>query len=82
MNTIFIVEDKEETPCGQTSKNAVIMWQCKICGARVWLSTKRRNTNTNNRKEANYILSGTFEITMRFSHTQQNQLNTGGFADL
>ncbi|MFM7988076.1 MAG: hypothetical protein ACKPKO_53055 [Candidatus Fonsibacter sp.] len=57
------MEEKEEEPSEKpTQTSAGKMWQCQICGARIWLSNKSRHTNTKKHKDANYILTERFEM--------------------
>ena len=37
-------------------------WHCPICGARIWLNTKKRHTRSKKPNDANYVLSEKFEI--------------------
>jgi len=64
MYSIFIMEEKAEKP---SEKNTARMlrkkWHCPICGARIWLSNKKRHTRSKKHNDANYVMSEKFEIS-------------------
>ena len=63
MYSIFIMEDKAEKPTEKEAKNGEKKWHCPICGARIWLSNKKRHTRSKKHNDANYVLSEKFEIS-------------------
>ncbi len=58
------MEEKAEKPTGnkKTSHTGLKQWQCPICGARIWLSNKKRHTRSKKHNDAKYVLSEKFEI--------------------
>ncbi len=62
MYSILIMEEKQEKPTEKTAHTGLKQWQCPICGARIWLSNKKRHTRTKKHNDANYVLSERFEI--------------------
>ena len=63
MYSIFIMEEKAEKPTEKTVQTGLKQWQCPICGARIWLSNKKRHTRSKKHNDANYVLSEKFEIS-------------------
>ena len=63
MYSIFIMEEKAEKPTEKEAKIGEKQWQCPICGARIWLSNKKRHTRSKKHNDANYVLSEKFEIS-------------------
>ena len=61
MYSILIMEEKQEKPTEKTAHTGLQQWQCPICGARIWLSNKKRHTRTKKHNDANYVLSERFE---------------------
>ena len=70
MYSIFRMEEKAEKPSETTAQVAEKKWHCPICGARIWLSNKKRHTRPKKRNDANYELSEKFEIN---THTITRQ---------
>ena len=62
MYSILIMEEKQEKPTEKTAYTGLKQWQCPICGARIWLSNKKRHTRSKKHNDANYVLSERFEI--------------------
>ena len=62
MYSILIMEEKQEKPTEKTPHTGLKQWQCPICGARIWLSNKKRHTRSKKHNDANYVLSERFEI--------------------
>ena len=44
MYSVLIMEEKAEKPTEKTAHTGLKQWQCPICGARIWLSNKKRHT--------------------------------------
>ena len=63
MYSIFIMEEKAEKPTEKMVHTGLKQWQCPICGARIWLSSKKRHTRSKKHNDANYVLSEKFEIS-------------------
>ena len=63
MYSIFIMEEKAEKPTEKEAKIGEKKWHCPICGARIWLSNKKRHTRSKKHNDANYVLSEKFEIS-------------------
>jgi predicted RNA-binding Zn-ribbon protein involved in translation (DUF1610 family) len=63
MYSIFIMEEKAEKPSEQPTQVDEKKWHCPICGARIWLSNKKRHTRSKKHNDANYVLSEKFEIS-------------------
>ena len=57
------MEEKAEKPSEKTVHTGLKQWQCPICGARIWLSNKKRHTRSKKHNDANYVLSEKFEIS-------------------
>ncbi|MFM7984811.1 MAG: hypothetical protein ACKPKO_36370 [Candidatus Fonsibacter sp.] len=53
MYSILIMEEKAEKPTENTAHTGLKQWQCPICGARVWLSIKKRHTRSKKHTDAN-----------------------------
>lgn len=62
MYSILIMEEKKEKPTEKPAYAGLKQWQCPVCGARIWLSNKKRHTRTKKHNDANYVLSERFEI--------------------
>ena len=56
------MEEKAEQPSKKTAKVGGETWHCPICGARKWLSNKKRHTRSQKHNDANYVLSEKFGI--------------------
>ena len=63
MYSIFIMEEKAEKPTEKEAQIGENKWHCPICGARIWLSNKKRHTRSKKHNDANYVLSEKFEIS-------------------
>ncbi|MFM7978891.1 MAG: hypothetical protein ACKPKO_06205, partial [Candidatus Fonsibacter sp.] len=63
MYSRLIMEEKADKPTEKkTAHTGPKQWQCPICGARIWLSNKKRHTRSKKHNVANYVLSERFEI--------------------
>ncbi|MFM7989186.1 MAG: hypothetical protein ACKPKO_58720 [Candidatus Fonsibacter sp.] len=63
MYSILIMEETRKAyRKKKTAYTGLKQWQCPICGARIWLSNKKRHTRSNKHNDANYVLSERFEI--------------------
>ena len=40
------------------------MWQCPVCGTRVWVSNRRRHLRTRKHLDAQYVMQEKFEINI------------------
>ena len=38
------------------------MWQCPVCGARIWITNRKRHLSTRKHLDAQYVLKEKFEI--------------------
>ena len=56
------MEEKAEKPSEKSTQVGEKKWHCPICGARIWLSNKKRHTRSKKHNDANYVLSQKFEI--------------------
>ena len=58
----------EENQGNKGAKNVVkpkgIMWQCPVCGTRVWVSNRRRHLRTRKHLDAQYVMQEKFEINI------------------
>jgi predicted RNA-binding Zn-ribbon protein involved in translation (DUF1610 family) len=63
MYSIFIMEEKAEKPTEKEAQIDETKWHCPICGARIWLSNKKRHTRSKKHNDANYVMSEKFEIS-------------------
>ena len=57
------MEEKAEKPNEKEAQVGETKWQCPICGARIWLSNKKRHTRSKKHNDANYVMSEKFEIS-------------------
>ena len=56
------MEEKAGNPSEKPSQVAEKKWHCPICGARIWLNSKKRHTRSRKNSDANYALSEKFDI--------------------
>ena len=63
MYSIFIIEENAEKPSEKDAQVGEKKWHCPICGARIWLSSKKRHTRSKKHNDANYVMSEKFEIS-------------------
>ena len=56
------MEETAEKPSEKAAQVGENKWHCPICGARIWLSSKKWHTRSKRRNDANYVLSEKFEI--------------------
>ena len=56
------MEEKAGNPSEQTPRLARKTWHCPICGARIWLSSKKKHTRSKKHNGANYVLSEKFKL--------------------
>ena len=56
------MEEKAEKPSEKEAQVGEKKGHCPICGARIWLSNKKRHTRSRKHNDANYVLSEKFEI--------------------
>ena len=49
-------------PSEKTAQVSEKQLHCPICGARIWLSNKKRHTRSKKHNDANYVLSEMLEI--------------------
>ena len=53
----------EESPKEQTGpKHIFPMWQCPVCGARIWITNRKRHLSTRKHLDAQYVLKEKFEM--------------------
>ena len=53
----------EESPTEQTGPRHLFpMWQCPVCGARIWIANRKRHLNTRKHLDAQYVLKEKFEM--------------------
>ena len=53
----------EESPKEQTGpKHIFPMWQRPVCGARIWITNRRRHLNTREHLGAQYVLKEKFDM--------------------
>ena len=53
----------EESPKEQTGPRHLFpMWQCPVCGARIWITNRKRHLSTRKHLDAQYVLKEKFEI--------------------
>ena len=53
----------EDSPKEQTGpKHIFPMWQCPVCGARIWIANRKRHLSTRKHLDAQYALKEKFEM--------------------
>ena len=53
----------EESPKEQTGPRHLFpMWQRPVCGARIWITNRKRHLSTRKHLDAQYVLKEKFEI--------------------
>ena len=57
------MEEKAEKPSEKEAQVGEKKWHCPICGARIWLSNKKRHPRSKKHNDANYVMSEKFEIS-------------------
>ena len=43
-------------------KHIFPMWQCPVCGARIWITNRKRHLSTRKHLDAQYVLKEKFEM--------------------
>ena len=53
----------EESPKEQTGpRHLSPMWQCPVCGARIWITNRKRHLSTRKHLDAQYVLKEKIEM--------------------
>ncbi len=58
------MEDNDENTSEFSSKEQrlPVIWQCPVCGTRVWSSNRKRHLRTRKHRDAQYVLTEKYEI--------------------